>query len=196
MHSNVEDTMTVAPRIVAAGVSLDPEVERLVERGVAELEQRCGRIVRCEVRITVPHRYPTGEPVEHVVGIELTTPVGEVAVTRQGALRLPDAIQDAFHAAERQLVELADVREGARIPLADDVATVRRILTWEGYGFLEAPDGRELYFHRNAVKGSGFDALQPGDAVRFVEAEGERGPQASAVIPLGRRAESTAPSAG
>ena len=188
--------MTVAPRIVAAGVSLAPEVEHLVERGVAELEQRCGRIVRCEVRITVPHRYPTGEPVEYVVGIELTTPAGDVTVTRQGAAQLPDAIQEAFRAAERQLVDVVEVREEARAPVDAGVAAVRRVLAWDGYGFLETPDGREIYFHRNAVKGAGFDALQPGDAVRFVEAEGERGPQASAVFPLGRRAPLEMPPTG
>ncbi len=50
------------------------------------------------------------------------------------------------------------------------------------YGFLETPDNREIYFHRNSVLGPGFDKLEIGAEVRFVEEEGEQGPQASTVI--------------
>jgi cold shock CspA family protein len=51
----------------------------------------------------------------------------------------------------------------------------------EGYGFIEASDGREIYFHRNSVLGDGFDDLEVGATVTFNEEQGERGPQASTV---------------
>ncbi|MBI2902200.1 MAG: cold shock domain-containing protein [Candidatus Methylomirabilis oxyfera] len=66
-------------------------------------------------------------------------------------------------------------------------ARVGKLFSEEGYGFLETPDGREIYFHRNSVKDSGFDRLEIGTAVRFAEELGEQGPQASAVMIAGKR---------
>ena len=60
----------------------------------------------------------------------------------------------------------------------------------DGYGFLESPDGRELYFHRNSVLHNEFERLELGDCVTFSEEEGQRGPQASSVKRTGERAPS------
>jgi cold shock CspA family protein len=54
------------------------------------------------------------------------------------------------------------------------------------YGFLEAADGRIVYFHKNSVQGGGFDSLTEGTEVRFTEERGEKGPQASTVAVLGK----------
>jgi cold shock CspA family protein len=55
-----------------------------------------------------------------------------------------------------------------------------------GYGFLETPDGRELYFHEHSVLDGGFPELEVGSEVRFIEEPGEKGPQATTVTPVGR----------
>jgi cold shock CspA family protein len=60
-----------------------------------------------------------------------------------------------------------------------------RLLDEEGYGFISADDGREIYFHRNAVLDNGFATLRPGAEVHFAEEEGENGPQASSVRAFG-----------
>jgi cold shock CspA family protein len=46
----------------------------------------------------------------------------------------------------------------------------------------------EVYFHRNAVTDESFDKLAVGDEVRFAmhSGEGEKGPQASTVVPVGK----------
>jgi cold shock CspA family protein len=62
---------------------------------------------------------------------------------------------------------------------------VNRLFPEEGYGFLETPDGREIYFHRHSVLYPGFDRLAIGTEVRFVEEPGEKGPQASTVAIAG-----------
>ena len=41
------------------------------------------------------------------------------------------------------------------------------------------PEGREIYFHENALKDLTMDQLGEGLEVRFGEAEGEKGPQAN-----------------
>jgi cold shock CspA family protein len=65
-------------------------------------------------------------------------------------------------------------------------ARVSRLFPEEGYGFLETPDGAEIYFHRNSVLGAGFDRLEIGAEVRYVMEQGEKGPQASTVIIVGK----------
>jgi cold shock CspA family protein len=65
---------------------------------------------------------------------------------------------------------------------------VKKLLPEDGYGFLESADGREIYFHRNSVRELGFESLEIGARVRFAEEEGEKGPQASRVTPLGEHA--------
>jgi cold shock CspA family protein len=56
-----------------------------------------------------------------------------------------------------------------------------------GYGFLETPGGREIYFNKNSVLEEGFDHLKIGTVVKFAEEEGEKGPQASTVKPARNR---------
>jgi len=57
------------------------------------------------------------------------------------------------------------------------------MLPEKDHGFIEAEDGHEIYFHRNSVTGSGFDTLQVGDEIRYVEETDDLGPQASIVYP-------------
>ena len=68
-----------------------------------------------------------------------------------------------------------------------DEPLIGRVATLEGkrdHGFISAEDGRLVYFHRNSVEADGFDALTTGQAVRFSEDRGDKGPQATFVKPL------------
>ena len=67
------------------------------------------------------------------------------------------------------------------------MARVARLFPEKGYGFLETPDDREIYFHRNSVLDSAFDQLKPGTPVRFAEEQGDEGPQATTVSMTKRR---------
>ena len=49
--------------------------------------------------------------------------------------------------------------------------------TDRGYGFI-AGDGRELFFHSNALVGVSFDELQEGDSVTFEVEDTDKGPAA------------------
>jgi cold shock CspA family protein len=60
------------------------------------------------------------------------------------------------------------------------------ILPHADHGFLETPDGREIYFHRNSVLNAKFDDLVSGTEVAFAEEQGDKGPQASTVHVVGR----------
>jgi cold shock CspA family protein len=155
----------------------------LIEEKVAWLENFYGRITAGRVVVEAPHRQ--GKPYQ--VRVELTMPRGEVVVRRESAphsepTTLDSVIRDAFDAARRQLDDRArrhrhEVKSHQPIPHA----RVSRLFREEAYGVLETPDGREVYFHENAVLHDGFADLQVGAFVTFVETAGDKGPQASTV---------------
>jgi len=94
-------------------------------------------------------------------------------------------IRDAFDAARRKLQDYARRRRGVlKLHEGSPHARVTKLVPDEGFGFLEAADGREIYFHQNSVLDSGFSRLKIGTEVHFVEELGEKGPQASTVTPV------------
>jgi cold shock CspA family protein len=66
------------------------------------------------------------------------------------------------------------------------IATVQTIDASGEFGFLEAEDGHQVYFHRDSVLDGAFSRLAVGSRVTFAEEMGERGPQASTVKLLGK----------
>ena len=66
------------------------------------------------------------------------------------------------------------------------IATVKTIDPSGDFGFLEAADGHEVYFHRSSVLDGAFDRLAVGAHVTFAEEMGDKGPQASTVKLLGK----------
>jgi CspA family cold shock protein len=51
----------------------------------------------------------------------------------------------------------------------------------KGYGFIEAPDGRDIFVHYSSISTEGFKTLDEGDAVVFDIVEGEKGLRATNV---------------
>ncbi len=57
--------------------------------------------------------------------------------------------------------------------------TVKKLVRERGFGFVQGQDGVELFFHRSALQGEGFNALAEGQAVEFDVEKGEKGPRAA-----------------
>ncbi|MFQ5543795.1 MAG: cold-shock protein [Nitrospiria bacterium] len=53
----------------------------------------------------------------------------------------------------------------------------------KGYGFLERDEGGDVFVHFSAIKGDGFKTLSEGQSVEFEVVQGEKGPQATDVVP-------------
>jgi len=51
---------------------------------------------------------------------------------------------------------------------------IKRVIRDRGFGFISAEDGKEIFFHRSALEGIDFDALEEGNSVEF---NVERGPK-------------------
>lgn len=54
----------------------------------------------------------------------------------------------------------------------------------KGYGFIERPDGDDVFVHFSAIQGSGFKTLAEGQEVEFDVVDGPKGKQAENVIGL------------
>ncbi|MFB3087995.1 MAG: cold shock domain-containing protein, partial [Acidiferrobacterales bacterium] len=50
------------------------------------------------------------------------------------------------------------------------------------YGFIERPDGDDVFVHYSAIEGGGFKTLSEGDSLEFDVVEGPKGKQAANVI--------------
>jgi len=173
-------------QISARDLALSPSTRALVERLAGKLETLYDRITGCHVVIEVAQRYPAGGPIAYNVRLDLKVPGEEIVVRRQPHRELETAIQNGFDAAGRRLRDYVRRRRAlAKREEAGPEGAVVRLFPYEGYGFVRAPDGRELYFHRNSVLDEAFDRLEVGTRVRFAEEEGEAGPQASSVAVRG-----------
>lgn len=54
----------------------------------------------------------------------------------------------------------------------------------KGYGFLQQPNGPDVFVHYSAIEGSGFRNLEEGERVEFSVEQGPKGLQARNVIKL------------
>ena len=55
----------------------------------------------------------------------------------------------------------------------------------KGYGFIEADTGHDVFVHFSAIESEGFKTLAEGARVEFEPAEGQKGPEARNVVPVG-----------
>ena len=51
----------------------------------------------------------------------------------------------------------------------------------KGYGFIERPDGDDVFVHYTAIQGTGFRSLSEGQEVEFEVVDGPKGKQAANV---------------
>ena len=54
-------------------------------------------------------------------------------------------------------------------------------ITDKGFGFIEQPNGKDLFFHRSSCQGVHFEQLHEGQDVIYEKASGPKGPCAENV---------------
>lgn len=60
--------------------------------------------------------------------------------------------------------------------------TIKRIVSDRGFGFIEAEDAKEYFFHRNSLEAPlEFDRLAGGERVEFDVEQSPKGPRANRV---------------
>ena len=56
--------------------------------------------------------------------------------------------------------------------------TTKSLLKARGYGFIEAEDGKEIFFHSTGLQGADFESLKEGQAVEYETEQGPKGVRA------------------
>ncbi len=153
---------------------IDEEKTRL-ERHHAGFVQH----LRVTVESTSSHR-EGGYEIRLIASI----PNDTVVVKRKGE-KVVSLLVDAFNTLGLQLKESQRKKrqsykvapEAAKSATSDGV--VKSIFPYESYGFIVTPQGKEIYFHENALKDVSMNQLSEGDGVKFGEAQGDKGPCAT-----------------
>jgi len=185
-------------------------VEARIREEVAKLETFYEGIMGCRVVVELPHKHHKKGDLYHV-RIYMTVPGAELVVKKEPSLHTTlrrtatekQAKSYEAHAAHRDVfVVIRDAFKEARRQLQDYVRRARgqtkahvlplhglvsKIFPDEDYGFLETPEGSEVYFHKNSVLNDAFSRLTVGTKVTFNEELGEKGVQASTVRRSDRR---------
>lgn len=176
------------PTITWRNVEHDPETEADVRRYIAQLDKVNARITGVDVMVERPHG-SHGQGNLYRVRVDVHLPGDQVVVKRDPREHharedLHVAIRDAFKAVRRQIREQSRVQRGEVKEHADMPGGTVRTLSDEagGYGFILTADGREVYFHHNAVKNVEWEDVEVGAIVHFTEELGEDGAQATVVI--------------
>ena len=176
------------------GMPPSAAVEARVRKKVEWLQKFFDRLIGCDIVVEAPHNRSRKGNL-FAVTVEMSVPGGPPIVA--GRLHHDDhshedvyvAVRDSFDAARRRLQDHARKQRGEikehEIPPHGRVSWVSRR---DGYGFIDATDGTEVYFHENALVDVGLEELDTGDEVRFAihVGESDKGPQASSVFRLGK----------
>lgn len=177
--------MRLPLEIRARGLDLAGPLRATIEERARKLDQFYRRIIGCRVFLEGPGKHHRRGRLS--VRIDLTVPGKEIVITRQAGVDLDKTVLEAFNAAGRRIEDhIRKARGHVKHHEPPRVGRVLRLFPDRGYGFLESPDGLEIYFHRNSVQGLRFSRLRPGTPVRYATAEGEKGPQATLVRRLRR----------
>ncbi|MEI8227144.1 MAG: HPF/RaiA family ribosome-associated protein [Planctomycetota bacterium] len=178
--------MQTQPQVSFDDIPIDEAVRDAVLRHIDELESTYHRITGCHVVVAQPHRHHRAGRL-YSVRIDLIVPGAKIVVNRNHPLDHAHedvfvALRDSFNAVRRQLEDHVRHLRGAEKPHTPRaMGRVTQIFPLQGYGFLETPDGREIYFHQHALSQNDFRMVDVGSTVRFSVEEGDEGPQAAHV---------------
>ena len=166
-------------------VAADPAVEDLVQAKWTHLATRHRDIVGGKVTLEAPHQRSSRNP-RFTVKIRVEVPGQDVWITHTDdsdrSRDLAVAVREAFAAAERRLDSRTERRRG-RVEHHEEheQGDVVALFAPEGYGLIRTADGRDVYFHRNAVLDDAFSELRQGSRVSFVSYDAVEGEHASTV---------------
>ncbi len=153
--------MQVPLQITFRNLPHSDAVTQSIEAQAERLESFYDRIIACRVVVDMPHRHHEWGNL-YQVRIDLTIPGHEIVVNRESSQQtqfkdLEAALLHAFDAAERQLEDyLRQRRDKVKRNGALPHARVARLFDGDHYGFIETPDGREVYFHANSLVNGDF----------------------------------------
>ena len=158
------------------------EKERVEERIESLVEGHQDLIdVRIAARSTNHHRH--GGQEVHITCEARGQQIVAARAREDLGLSLNEAL-DAFEREVRRMREKRLERSTRGEPTPSVHGVVRRIFPDRGYGFVRTDEGKEVYFHKNAVHGGlDFKHLEEGQRVALDVEQGHKGLQAITINP-------------
>ena len=68
--------------------------------------------------------------------------------------------------------------------MSTTTGTVKWFNEAKGFGFIAQENGPDVFAHFSAIQGDGFKTLVEGQKVQFEITQGQKGPQASNIVPV------------
>ena len=162
-------------------IDVEPQWRGDIEARVAGLHPG-HEVTHVRVRLlTHDHRKPDDS---HSVLVVVQIAGHTITAEKQHAT-FEGPIEEAFDAVEVELERLREKRASHTVDVnvPPERGVVTKLFLDEGYGFITLDDTREVYFHKNAVRGIAFEQMD-GLSVSLNIEPGDKGPQATVVEPL------------
>jgi cold shock CspA family protein/ribosome-associated translation inhibitor RaiA len=164
--------------IAARNLEILPEWREKIIKELSRLQKHTYETIlhaRAELTGTKHHRHGN-----FAIQLVISLPGATLTVNRKGESVLP-LIVEAFDVLDRRLREHSRVKQQqVKVHLEQSYqGRIARLFPAEGYGFIAAPDGGEVYFHKNALRQDVFEKLSEGMSVKFDQELGDKGPQAT-----------------
>ncbi len=172
-------------QVESRNVGMTPRWKTEIEARMADLQAGHDDILHARVTLTKnAHHKKQSHVAEALVVVSL--PGRHTFTARKEDKTFEEAIRQAFAAMEIELRRYREKRASAevRVPPVPLRGVICKLFPKEGYGFILQEGGGEVYFHRHALHGLAFEALEDGTAVAFDVEDGRNGPQATAVNPV------------
>lgn len=180
--------MNIPLQISFDGIAHSNALYNAVREKAEKLDHYHRHVVSCRVVLGLAGKHKKHGK-QFSAHIDLKVAGSEIAITREHDEDVQIALRDAFDAARRRLEDYARTQRGdVKQHAAELKGRVARLDRAQGFGFIEADDGREFYFSRDNVVAPAFEHLSEGDAVHFIEEAGGEGSQAKRVSVRGRQA--------
>jgi cold shock CspA family protein/ribosome-associated translation inhibitor RaiA len=179
--------MQAPPKISYHNLAPSPAVENLVQRRIKVLELRHDRLTGCEVTMEAPQKRKRHGRV-FKVRLNLHLPGPDLSISKevaQGSAQddLILAVNRAFTAAETVLKKRKKKMDGIEVKHHPPVlhGKITELEPELGYGWVQADDGRKVYFQRDSLTSDDWGDLGKGTRLRFREMQGDKGPYAASV---------------
>jgi cold shock CspA family protein/ribosome-associated translation inhibitor RaiA len=174
--------------IIFRNMDKSEALENMIREKAAKMEQFFPHIIDARVICEMPHWSQVHAQDFHMT-IEVNVPGNKLVVSRDPGKEerhkhAEGVVKDSFEAMYKQLKSESRKMSGdVKSHELPPQGIVIRKFPEQDYGFIRMNDGRELYFHRNAVVNPDFDELEIDQPVRvdYVQNESPQGPQATTI---------------
>ena len=179
--------MQIPLTVTFRDINASDKIREACAKEANKLERFHDRITSCRVVVAFPEKNHHQKGGLFSVRVDLTVPGREILVNKDHSEKHSHedvfvAVRDSFKAVRRQLEHFKEKQRGeVKTHEEPAVGKVAKVDVEAGFGFIASPDGRELYFHQNSLLDETIERIKVGTDVRFVEEQGDEGPQASSV---------------